>query len=232
MSRPERAHPERSRTERSHTPHESYKLRIIMIGNSGVGKSSIVSRFIDSEFDGEMTGTAGINFKCRSLTVNNKAVTFQVWDTAGEERFWSITPAYCRKADGVILIYDITDSKTFDGIHFWMTKVRQYSPDQVEMMLLGNKLDMENQRAISKDTGREAAERMGSPFFEVSAMSGHKIDHAFEVLAEQILKKKELFVDERSRSYPYRIEEEPISVGNEDDESGYAKKKKTLSCCS
>ncbi len=224
-----------SHQQRQHPHHRSksssYNLRIIVIGNSGVGKSSIVTRFAESEFDGEMVGTVGINFKNKTLKMDDKTLHLQIWDTAGEERFWSITPAYCRKADGVILIYDITNTKTFDGIHFWKNKVLQYSPEGVEMVLMGNKLDMKNQRAISEDTGKEAAERIGSPFFEVSAMTGHNIDQAFQALAEAILKKKELFADTRSRSFPYRIpiEDESISVGNEGE--GTEPTNTKSSCC-
>lgn len=225
MSR-QRVHPYKS------TP--SCKLRIIVIGNSGVGKSSIVSRFIDSDFDCDMIGTVGINFKNKTLNIDGVAAHLQVWDTAGEERFWSITPSYCRNADGVILIYDITDSKTFDGVQFWSRKVNEHSPN-VQRMLLGNKLDMDNERVISEDSGKEAAERMGSPFFEVSAMTGHNIDQAFMALATVIVKKKELFAEKRRGSYPRRIsiEDEIISVGDDDDdeEGSESATNKSSSCC-
>lgn len=216
----------RSQAKDSSSP---YKLRMIVVGNSGVGKSSVVSQYVESEFDGDMIGTVGINFKNKTVQIDNKTLQLQIWDTAGEERYWSITPAYCRKADGVILIYDITNSKTFESILFWKGKVIEYSPEGVELMLVGNKLDMKNERAISEDTGREAASRIGSSFFEVSAMTGENIPEAFEALAKAIVRRKDLSEHQRSRCYPYRIDEGIVSVGDEDD--GTVSVKSKPSCC-
>ena len=206
---------------------------MIVVGNSGVGKSSIVSRFVESDFYVGTTGTMGINFKNKTIEIDNKPVDLQIWDTAGQERFWSITPAYCRKADGVILIYDITNSKTFDSILFWKNKVLEYSPEGVEIMLMGNKLDLRNERVISEDAGKEAARRMSTPYYEVSALTGQKIEQALGVLAKAILDKKVVSTSEESRCFPYRIpiEDEIISIGNEDDDQTKPTKGKSPFCC-
>lgn len=207
---------------------------MIVVGNIGVGKSSIVSRFVDGDFDGKTVGTVGIDFKDKEVEIDNKTVNIQIWDTAGEERHWTIPPAYCRKADGVILIYDITNSRSFDSIVFWKDRVIECSPNKAEMMILGNKLDLEYQRAISEDSGRELTARIGSQsFYEVSALTGENIEQAFESLAELIVKKKEFIDSEQSgqSSFQGHNEERVITVSDEDDNRDSIEPKSS-SCCS
>lgn len=166
-----------------------------MIGNSAVGKSSVLTKYVDNAFDVNLINTIGIDFRGKTVEIADKTVQLHIWDTAGQERFWSVTPAYCRKADGIVLMYDITKMTSFRGISFWFDKIRQYAPTNVEILVLGNKRDMEKNREVSQEMGAEAARRIGAPFFEVSAMTGYNIEEAFVKLTKVILGKRDFFAD-------------------------------------
>lgn len=171
----------------SHTDSSHRKLRIVMIGDSGAGKSSIVARFVDDKFDLNLIHTIGIDFRGKRIEIGDKSVQLQLWDTAGQERFHSVTPAYCRNADGVVLVYDIANFKSFNNIGFWIGQVKENAPPNVKFLLLGNKKDLEDGRIVSKEMGREAARRIEACFFEVSAFTGFNVDCAFEEFARIIL---------------------------------------------
>lgn len=174
----------------STTHSSSRKVRVVIIGNSGVGKSSSISRFVDGVSDFNLIHTIGIDFKSKIVEIDSKSVELQLWDTAGQERFHSLTPAFIRDALGIVLMYDVTDSKSFDAIAFWMTNIREHARLDVEIMLLGSKIDLEHDRVVTKDMGVEAARRIDAWFFEVSAVTGHNVERAFEALAKFILIKK------------------------------------------
>jgi len=169
------------------------RLRLVTIGNSGVGKSSLLSKYTDNTFDITLMNTCGIDFKTKILKVEGKTVKLHIWDTAGQERFWSVTPAYCRNANGIILMYDITDMQSFEAIRFWVDKLLAYAPTDVETILLASKLDLEGQRVVSERMGVEAAKTIKASFFEVSALTGKNIENAMEVFVTTILKKQGFF---------------------------------------
>ena len=183
------SHDNRPRACSSSHPSEC-RLRIVLIGNSGVGKSSLLNKYIDNKFEIYLMNTCGIDFKTKTLRIEDKTVQLHIWDTAGQERFFSVTPSYCRNANGIILMYDITESKTFDGINFWVSRLADYSPPNVEMLLLGSKLDLKSDRVVSTEMGEEAARRIKAPFFEVSALTGENIEEAIEALVRVILNRQ------------------------------------------
>lgn len=176
----------RPRTCSSMHPSEC-RLRVVLIGNSGVGKSSFLTKFVDNAFDVTLIKTIGIDFKTKTIHVDGKTVKLHVWDTAGQERFWSVTPAYCRNADGIILMYDIRDVKSFKDISFWVDKLSEYAPPDVEMMLLGSKLDLAAERVVKEDMGKEQARKINAIFSEVSSVTGENIEEAIRSLVQSIL---------------------------------------------
>ena len=171
----------------------SIKLRLVLIGNQAVGKSSFISKFVDDAFTLDLMSTIGIDFKTKTISIKNRSVELNVWDTAGQERFWSVTPAYCRNADGIILVYDTTNLKSFEAINFWLEKIEQYAPTDVDIMLIGNKCDLKEERVVTRDIGTEVARRIKAPFFEVSAQTGENIEKAFETFSRTILEKQNFF---------------------------------------
>ncbi|KAI9533261.1 Ras- protein Rab-13 [Dissostichus eleginoides] len=164
-----------------------YKL--LLIGDSGVGKTCLIIRFAEDNFNSTYISTIGIDFKVKTIEVEGKKVKLQVWDTAGQERFKTITTAYYRGAMGIVLVYDITDEKSFENIQNWMKSITENASAGVSRMLLGNKCDIEAKRKVSRETGEKLAKDHGIRFFETSAKSSINVDESFLALALDILQK-------------------------------------------
>ncbi|XP_038057652.1 ras-related protein Rab-10-like isoform X3 [Patiria miniata] len=164
-------------------------FKLLLIGDSGVGKTCILFRFSDDTFNTTFISTIGIDFKIKTVELQGKKIKLQIWDTAGQERFHTITTSYYRGAMGIMLVYDITQEKTFDNIAKWLRNIQEHANEDVEKMLLGNKCDMEDKRMISKERGENIARENGIKFLETSAKANVNVEKAFMTLAEDILKK-------------------------------------------
>ncbi|XP_072027073.1 ras-related protein Rab-10-like isoform X2 [Amphiura filiformis] len=166
-------------------------FKVVVIGDSDVGKSATVARFVTNT-DPTMRpyhATIGIDFKIKTVELQGKKIKLQIWDTAGQERFHTITTSYYRGAMGIMLVYDITQEKTFDNIAKWLRNIQEHANEDVEKMLLGNKCDMEDKRMISKERGEAISRENGIKFLETSAKANINVEKAFMTLAEDILKK-------------------------------------------
>ncbi|KAM3873303.1 protein ENTREP3 [Diretmus argenteus] len=166
-----------------------FLFKLLLIGDSGVGKTCLIIRFAEDNFNTTYISTIGIDFKVKTIDVDGKKVKLQVWDTAGQERFKTITTAYYRGAMGIILVYDITDEKSFENIQNWMKSIKENASAGVSRMLLGNKCDIEAKRKVSKETGEKLAKDHGIRFFETSAKSSINVEESFMALARDILQK-------------------------------------------
>lgn len=165
-------------------------FKLLLIGDSGVGKTCVLFRFSDDTFNTTFISTIGIDFKIKTVELQGKKIKLQIWDTAGQERFHTITTSYYRGANGILLVYDITQPKTFDNISKWLRNINEHASEDVERMLIGNKCDMEDKRLISEERGKKIAEENGIKFFETSAKENINIEIAFNTLAEDILNKQ------------------------------------------
>lgn len=165
-------------------------FKLLLIGDSGVGKTCVLFRFSDDTFNTTFISTIGIDFKIKTVELQGKKIKLQIWDTAGQERFHTITTSYYRGANGILLVYDITQPKTFDNISKWLRNINEHASEDVERMLIGNKCDMEDKRLISEERGKKVAEENGIKFFETSAKENINIEIAFNSLAEDILNKQ------------------------------------------
>uniref|UniRef100_A0A8C3Y500 Ras-related protein Rab-13 n=1 Tax=Catharus ustulatus TaxID=91951 RepID=A0A8C3Y500_CATUS len=163
-------------------------FKLLLIGDSGVGKTCLVIRFAEDNFSSTYISTIGIDFKIRTVDIDGKKIKLQVWDTAGQERFKTITTAYYRGAVGIVLVYDITDEKSFENIQNWMKSIKENASAGVERLLLGNKCDMEGRRKVGVGVPQLAKEH-GIRFFETSAKSSENVEEAFRTLARDILHK-------------------------------------------
>eukprot|EP00386_Alphamonas_edax_P009693 GDKI01031778.1.p1 GENE.GDKI01031778.1~~GDKI01031778.1.p1 ORF type:complete len:209 (-),score=67.19 GDKI01031778.1:30-656(-) len=161
-------------------------FKIVLIGDSGVGKSCLLLRFADDQFTDSYITTIGVDFRFRTINVDGHVIKLQIWDTAGQERFRTITPAYYRSAMGVILVYDITKRETFDNIKFWMKNLEEYADRSVQKIIIGNKCDLESERAVSKQEGEELAAYHSVPFFETSAKGNINVPAAFHNIANLV----------------------------------------------
>ncbi|MBN3320890.1 RAB10 protein, partial [Atractosteus spatula] len=164
-------------------------LKIILVGDALVGKTCILQRYVDHSFNHSYVSTIGIDFKVKTLHVNGRFIKLQIWDTAGQERFHTISTRYFRGAHGLLIIYDITNVKSFDNVVGWTKDVDTNAGENVDRIILGNKCDLEDKRAVSKEKGQQLAWEHGVKFLETSAKENINIEKAFSILVEDILKK-------------------------------------------
>ncbi|KAF8365275.1 rab-10 [Pristionchus pacificus] len=165
-------------------------FKLLLIGDSGVGKTCILYRFSDDAFNTTFISTIGIDFKIKTIELHGKKIKLQIWDTAGQERFHTITTSYYRGAMGIMLVYDITNAKSFDNISKWLRNIDEHASEDVVKMLLGNKCDMADRRVVSKERGEKIAVDHSIRFLETSAKANINIDTAFYELAGAILERQ------------------------------------------
>jgi small GTP-binding protein len=166
-----------------------YLFKLLLIGDSGVGKTCVLFRFSEDAFNSTFISTIGIDFKIRTIDLDGKKIKLQIWDTAGQERFRTITTAYYRGAMGIMLVYDITNEKSFDNIRNWIRNIEEHAAADVEKMVLGNKCDMNDKRQVACDRGEGLAREYNVKFMETSAKTSINVEEAFISLARDIKKK-------------------------------------------
>lgn len=165
-----------------------YLFKILLIGDSGVGKSCLLLRFADDTFTDSYISTIGVDFKIRTLELDDKIVKLQIWDTAGQERFRTITSSYYRGAHGIMMVYDITDKISFNNIKHWMSEVERYSSKNAKTILIGNKSDIISKRQVEFEIAEQFAKEQEIPFLETSAKKADNVDEAFTQMARCIRK--------------------------------------------
>ncbi|KAK6122199.1 hypothetical protein DH2020_044042 [Rehmannia glutinosa] len=208
---------------------EEYLFKIVVIGDSAVGKSNLLSRFARDEFDHNSKATIGVEFQTQVLEVDGKEVKAQVWDTAGQERFRAVTSAYYRGAVGALVVYDITRKTTFDSIKRWLDELNTHCDTTVATMLVGNKCDLENIREVSVEEGKTLAEEEGLFFIETSALDSTNVNNAFEIVIREIYEKVSRKIL-NSDSYKAELSVNRVSLANGVDLS--KQNKSSFSCCS
>jgi len=166
-----------------------YLIKLLLIGDSGVGKSCLLLRFSDDSFTPSFITTIGIDFKIRTIELDGKRIKLQIWDTAGQERFRTITTAYYRGAMGILLVYDVTDERSFKNIRNWFSNIEQHASEGVNKILIGNKCDWVEKKAITKEQGQALADEFGIKFLETSAKANINVEEAFFTLARDIKKR-------------------------------------------
>eukprot|EP00922_Rhytidocystis_sp_ex-Travisia-forbesii_P007823 GHVS01011580.1.p1 GENE.GHVS01011580.1~~GHVS01011580.1.p1 ORF type:complete len:208 (+),score=25.60 GHVS01011580.1:79-702(+) len=166
-------------------------FKLVLIGDSGVGKSCLLLRFADDAFTESYITTIGVDFRFRTITVDDKPVRLQIWDTAGQERFRTITSAYYRGADGIVLVYDTTDKTSFDHIEDWLGEVNRYASENTCKVLVGNKCDLTAEKQVPTDEAQKKAAELGVGFIEASAKDATNVEQAFTLMARELIELKE-----------------------------------------
>ena len=164
-------------------------FKIILVGDTSVGKTNIINKYIKKEFQEDFYDTIGVEFSHKQFIVDNHKIKAQIWDTAGQERYKAITRAYYKGAKGAFIVYDITRKDTFDDIDKWRNELVNSCNKEITIMLIGNKCDLEDSREISKEQGEEKAKSFGFSFLETSAYSGENLEKGFEMLIKEIYQK-------------------------------------------
>lgn len=214
----------------SHKPDDDYDylFKVVLIGDSGVGKSNLLSRFTRNEFCLESKSTIGVEFATRSIQVDGKTIKAQIWDTAGQERYRAITSAYYRGAVGALLVYDITKSVTFENVERWLKELRDHADSNIVIMLVGNKSDLRHLRSVSTEDAQAFCEKEGLSFIETSALESTNVEKAFQqILTEiyHIVSKKVIDADDKGTTL-----NKGTSIVVDDRQDDGSKKKS--GCCS
>ncbi|KAM0947042.1 putative small GTP-binding protein [Dioscorea sansibarensis] len=165
---------------------EEYLFKVVIIGDSAVGKSNLLSRYARNEFNPHSKATIGVEFQTQSMEIDGKEVKAQIWDTAGQERFRAVTSAYYRGAVGALVVYDISRRTTFDSVSRWLQELETHSDNTIARILVGNKCDLENIRAVPVEEGKALAEEQGLFFMETSALDSTNVKTAFEIVIKEI----------------------------------------------
>jgi len=182
-------------------------VKVIVVGDSRSGKSSIVQQFVESYFEPSFMTTISMDFRMKKLHIDNTIVKVCIWDTVGQERFRTLSRSYFRDAKGVLLVYDITDRASFKHLQMWLNEVKQNSDDVVALAVIGNKTDQEESRVVSFEEGAAFARAAACSFFETSAKEGTNVKEAFSFLAKQC--KDRFLIDqraERQKSITLRVD--------------------------
>ncbi|KAJ2744844.1 ras GTPase [Coemansia sp. BCRC 34301] len=167
-------------------PEYDYLFKLLLIGDSGVGKSCLLLRFADDTYTESYISTIGVDFKIRTIELEGKTVKLQIWDTAGQERFRTITSSYYRGAHGIIVVYDVTDSQSFSDVKQWLQEIDRYASEGVNKLLVGNKSDLVDARQVDFTAAKEMADSLGISFLETSAKDSTNVEQAFLTMARQI----------------------------------------------
>ena len=164
------------------------KYKILILGDSKVGKSCFLTRYADKTYQEDYLSTIGMDYKIKNYELENgDIIKLYIWDTAGQDRFRSITSNYYKGADGIILIYDITKQETFNNVRNWITSIKEEAPAKVVLILVGNKVDDEKNRAVPQSEGEKIADEYNLPFLECSAKSDINVTETFDVLVKKIV---------------------------------------------
>ena len=162
-------------------------FKVLLLGNSDVGKSSLLLRYVDSVWNDAFVPTIGVDFKVKTLTINEKKVKMQIWDTAGQERFRTVVATYFRGAHGILLLYDVTNKDSFKNLESWLIEIEKNAKEKVLKILIGNKCDLTDDREISTEEGKAFALRNGMEFMETSAKMNTNVTEAFETLGKLMI---------------------------------------------
>eukprot|EP00917_Polyrhabdina_sp_WS-2016_P024776 GHVP01053536.1.p2 GENE.GHVP01053536.1~~GHVP01053536.1.p2 ORF type:complete len:221 (+),score=37.37 GHVP01053536.1:29-664(+) len=200
--------------------NELYDLlyKVVLIGDTGVGKSNLLSRFTRGEFNLESKSTIGVEFATKSVPVGGKTVKAQVWDTAGEERYKAITSAYFRGAVGALVVYDISKKSSFENVQRWLEELRDHASEDIVILLVGNKSDLHHLRAVSQEEAHSVAENEHLAFIETSALEATNVEAAFQKIMTEVFNRRKEKAISSNRTTP-ELQGEIVKLDAEDSDT-------------
>ena len=195
-------------------------FKILLLGDAGVGKSSIILRYTKNQFNASMVGSIGVDFKTKDIIVNNKKVKIQIWDTAGHERFRTITTSYYRGAHGIVTVFDLTDRESYEHIEKWLDEINKYAKENVMRFLIGNKSDLVDQRKVTYEEARALANKLNIYYVETSAKNNINVSDFFTIATKNYLNK-----------YDFKKEKEFAGISLDSNKLNNNTKNKQSGCC-
>ena len=201
--------------------------QLLIIGDSCVGKTSLLTRYTTGTFKEEYIATVGIDYYTKNETINDKIISIKLWDTVGQERYKALTQNFFKNAEGVMVVYDITKVDSFDNLKFWINSIKQNMENKniiIPVIIIGNKVDMEDMREISNENAENFAKENNYKYFETSAKTGEGIDNAVRELVNQVLNHNNNNLDEQKES-------RKNSIQLNDKKKEKKEKKKKKKCC-
>ncbi|CAD8052434.1 unnamed protein product [Paramecium sonneborni] len=205
----------------------NYLLKVIVIGDSGVGKTNLLLRFVNHTFQDDLKSTIGVQFFTKVVSMKNEHIKLQLWDTAGQERYRSISTTYYKGSHGVIICFDLTHQDSLDNVVKWYEEVKQQADLNVKIILIGNKLDLSQQRVVGSDTAQQVAKQIGAGYIETSALTSQNVEKAFELLIQEIyMQLKQLKQDQQSHKI---TTDNSIVLTNKKETS--SSQKRNTQCC-
>ena len=199
-------------------------FKIVLIGDTSVGKTNMLSRYISNEYNPNSQSTIGVELSTKNYIFDNNEVKVQIWDTAGQEKYRSITSSYYKGAQGCLLVYDITRKETFDNIDKWFSELKNSSNSDITAILIGNKCDLSNERKVTTEEAQKKAKLLNMAFMETSALDGSNIDKAFSELVNNVYQKNK-------QNFNNEIKVILEDKGEEINQQGTEEKKKNSNCC-
>ena len=199
-------------------------FKIVLIGDTSVGKTNMLSRYISNEYNPNSQSTIGVELSTKNYIFDNNEVKVQIWDTAGQEKYRSITSSYYKGAQGCLLVYDITRKETFDNIDKWFSELKNSSNSDITAILIGNKCDLSNERKVTTEEAQKKAKLLNMAFMETSALDGSNIDKAFSELVSNVYQKNK-------QNFNNEIKVILEDKGEEIEQQGIEEKKKNSNCC-
>ena len=180
---------------------EEFKLKIVVVGDSGVGKTNLIKRFISNEFSENFKATIGVEFMSKTYKINKHLFKIEIWDTAGQERYKSITAIYYKGAKGALVVYDTTDQSSFNNIDKWILEIKDKTSKDIKLMMIGNKIDLRDERKVENEEALKKAESFGIPLMETSALDATNVKEAFYDLLKEIYKDMKDDVNNQENSF-------------------------------
>ena len=208
---------------------EEYKFKVVVVGDSGVGKTNLIKRFINDTFNKDSKATVGVEFLSKTYLINQEVFKIEIWDTAGQERYKSITAAYYKGAKGAMIVYDVTNQTSFDNVDNWANEIKEKAARNINLMIVGNKTDLTDKIVVTSEVATEKAKALEIPIMETSALDSTNVKEAFYQLLREMYKSvKDLMKEYEQKQAGTPVEQDSNRVALDTKEE---KKEKKGGCC-
>ena len=208
---------------------EEYKFKVVVVGDSGVGKTNLIKRFINDTFNKDSKATVGVEFLSKTYLINQEVFKIEIWDTAGQERYKSITAAYYKGAKGAMIVYDVTNQTSFENVDNWANEIKEKAARNINLMIVGNKTDLTDKIVVTSEVATEKAKALEIPIMETSALDSTNVKEAFYQLLREMYKSvKDLMKEYEQKQAGTPVEQDSNGVALDTKEE---KKEKKGGCC-